>query len=68
MRLEGKHLVVVGGSSGIGLETAQLALAAGASVTIAGRSENRLRRATENLHVSQGVGQAGGGLSPSSPM
>ena len=52
MRLEGKHLVVVGGSSGIGLETARLALAAGASVTIAGRSENRLRRATENLHAS----------------
>ena len=29
MRLEGKHLVVVGGSSGIGLETARLALAEG---------------------------------------
>ena len=64
MRLEGKHLVVVGGSSGIGLETARLALAAGASVTIAGRSENRLRRATENLHASRGVGQAGGRVKP----
>jgi NAD(P)-dependent dehydrogenase (short-subunit alcohol dehydrogenase family) len=31
MRLEGKDLVVVGGSSGIGLETARLALAEGAS-------------------------------------
>jgi NAD(P)-dependent dehydrogenase (short-subunit alcohol dehydrogenase family) len=35
--LEGERVVVVGGSSGIGLETARLALAAGASVTIAGR-------------------------------
>src|SRR5580693_10188672 len=49
MRLEGKHLVVVGGSSGIGLETARLALAEGAFVTIAGRSEERLRRASESI-------------------
>jgi NAD(P)-dependent dehydrogenase (short-subunit alcohol dehydrogenase family) len=33
--LNGDRVVVVGGSSGIGLETARLALAAGASVTIA---------------------------------
>jgi NAD(P)-dependent dehydrogenase (short-subunit alcohol dehydrogenase family) len=32
MRLEGKHLVVIGGSSGIGLEMARLALTEGASV------------------------------------
>ena len=49
MRLDGKQVVIVGGSSGIGLETARLALAEGASVTIAGRSEDRLRRAAENL-------------------
>ena len=49
MRLEGKHLVIIGGSSGIGLETARLALTEGASVTIAGRSEERLRRAAETL-------------------
>jgi NAD(P)-dependent dehydrogenase (short-subunit alcohol dehydrogenase family) len=49
MRLEGKRVVIIGGSSGIGLETARLALAEGASVTIAGRSEDRLRRAVENL-------------------
>jgi NAD(P)-dependent dehydrogenase (short-subunit alcohol dehydrogenase family) len=59
MRLEGKHLVVVGGSSGIGLETARLALAEGASVTIAGRSEDRLRRAVESLGNSREVGPAG---------
>lgn len=49
MALEGARVVVVGGSSGIGLETARLALAAGASVTIAGRSEDRLRRAAADL-------------------
>ena len=49
MALEGEHVVVVGGSSGIGLETARQALAAGASVTIAGRSEDRLRRAAADL-------------------
>jgi NAD(P)-dependent dehydrogenase (short-subunit alcohol dehydrogenase family) len=54
MRLEGKRVVVIGGSSGIGLETAQLALAEGASVTIAGRSEDRLRLAAERLRPSSG--------------
>jgi NAD(P)-dependent dehydrogenase (short-subunit alcohol dehydrogenase family) len=49
MRLASRHVVVIGGSSGIGLETARLALAEGASVTIAGRSEDRLRRAAEEL-------------------
>lgn len=49
MRLEGKRVVIIGGSSGIGLETARLALAQGALVTIAGRSEDRLRRAAASL-------------------
>ena len=49
MALEGERVVVVGGSSGIGLETARLAVAAGASVTIAGRSADRLRRAAADL-------------------
>jgi len=64
MRFQGQHLVVVGGSSGIGLETARLALAAGASVTIAGRSEDRLRRAVESLAIPQEVGLARGRVKP----
>jgi len=63
MRLEGKHLVVVGGSSGIGLETARLALAEGASVTIAGRSEDRLQRAVAGLRAQAG-GAAWRGVRP----
>src|SRR5437879_2010924 len=50
--LDGKRVVIVGGSSGIGLETAKQALAARASVTVAGRSQDRLRQAAETLGAS----------------
>jgi NAD(P)-dependent dehydrogenase (short-subunit alcohol dehydrogenase family) len=43
--LERKQILVIGGSSGIGLATARLAAARGAIVTIASRSETRLREA-----------------------
>ena len=49
MRLDGQRVVVIGGSSGIGLATAQIARAEGAAVTIAGRSEDRLREAQRAL-------------------
>jgi NAD(P)-dependent dehydrogenase (short-subunit alcohol dehydrogenase family) len=49
MRLNGNRVVVIGGSSGIGLETARLALAEEAAVTIASRSKDRLRHAAESL-------------------
>lgn len=49
MRLDGKHVVIIGGSSGIGLATARLALDEGGSVTIAGRSADRLDRAVAEL-------------------
>ena len=42
MQREGGHVVVSGGSSGIGLAAARLAQHEGAEVTIAGRSQERL--------------------------
>jgi NAD(P)-dependent dehydrogenase (short-subunit alcohol dehydrogenase family) len=47
--LDGASVVVVGGSSGIGLATACLAREAGARVTIASRDEDRLERARETV-------------------
>ena len=49
MTLQGAHVVVIGGSSGIGLATAQLARQAGATLTIAGRSQDKLRQAQQQL-------------------
>ncbi|MEP3046583.1 MAG: SDR family NAD(P)-dependent oxidoreductase [Roseibium sp.] len=42
MMLKGKHVVVTGGGSGVGAETAQAFARAGATVTIMGRSEEKL--------------------------
>jgi NAD(P)-dependent dehydrogenase (short-subunit alcohol dehydrogenase family) len=47
--LQDASVVVVGGSSGIGLATARLAGEAGAHVTIAGRDKDRLAAALETL-------------------
>lgn len=44
-KLNGKNVLVIGGSSGIGYATAAGALAEGAKVTIASRSEEKLRAA-----------------------
>lgn len=49
MSLAGKTVVVIGGSSGMGLATAKAALAEGATVVITGRSEERLRSARDEL-------------------
>jgi NAD(P)-dependent dehydrogenase (short-subunit alcohol dehydrogenase family) len=49
VKLQGKHVVVVGGSSGIGLAVAQTASAEGARVTIASRSETRLSAAAASI-------------------
>ncbi len=49
MDLQGQHAFIVGGSSGLGRATAALALAKGARVTIASRSEEKLAKAVEEL-------------------
>ena len=49
MQLAGKKVVVVGGSSGIGLATAELAKQNGATVIIASRSEEKLKAAAGGI-------------------
>jgi NAD(P)-dependent dehydrogenase (short-subunit alcohol dehydrogenase family) len=49
MSLAEKRVVVIGGSSGMGLATARAALAEGADVVITGRSQERLRSAIDEL-------------------
>jgi len=49
MRLDGRTVVVIGGSSGIGLETARLAHAEGADVVLASRDHDRLERAASDV-------------------
>jgi NAD(P)-dependent dehydrogenase (short-subunit alcohol dehydrogenase family) len=47
--LAGQTVVVIGGSAGIGLETARHARAAGADVIITGRNPNQLRQAAHEV-------------------
>src|SRR6202142_4585171 len=51
MMLAGKKVVVVGGSSGIGLATAELAKREGADVIIASRNAERLDAIAARLNV-----------------
>ena len=48
-RLKDQHVVVVGGSSGMGLAIAEAAASEGARVTIAGRDTGKLARAAEHI-------------------
>ena len=47
--LAGQTVLVIGGSSGIGLETARLARAEGAEVVLTGRDPDRLQRAAADV-------------------
>ncbi len=49
--LAGQTVVLIGGSSGIGLETARRARAEGADVILTGRNPDRLRQAALELGV-----------------
>ena len=49
MRLRDKIVVIIGGSSGVGLATARLAIQEGANVTIASRSSENLDAALDSL-------------------
>jgi len=51
MNLAGKKVVVVGGSSGIGLSTAEMAKKEGAEVVIASRSAEKLKAAADKIGV-----------------
>jgi NAD(P)-dependent dehydrogenase (short-subunit alcohol dehydrogenase family) len=53
--MNNEHVVIIGGSSGIGLAAAQRAVAAGARVTIAGRDAGRLASAAESLGQTVGA-------------
>lgn len=53
--LLGQTVVVIGGSSGIGLETARRARAEGAEVILTGRNPERLERAGRELGAQQTV-------------
>jgi NAD(P)-dependent dehydrogenase (short-subunit alcohol dehydrogenase family) len=52
--LGGKHAIVTGGASGIGLETAKALSAAGAAVTLAVRRPAAARAVAEDIRVSTG--------------
>ena len=52
-QLAGQTVVVIGGSSGIGLETARCARAEGANVILTGRNLERLRQAALELDVQR---------------
>jgi NAD(P)-dependent dehydrogenase (short-subunit alcohol dehydrogenase family) len=60
---EGRVVIVTGGNSGIGLEAARELYAHGATVIVAGRSEERITRAVEELRegAKRGDGGDGGG-------
>jgi NAD(P)-dependent dehydrogenase (short-subunit alcohol dehydrogenase family) len=51
--LDGQTVVVIGGSSGIGLETARLARMGGAEVVITGLDEGRVQRAATEVDAAR---------------
>ena len=54
MNLEGKRVLITGGSSGIGLATAQAMIDAGARIVVTGRRADRVAAAVDQLRASGG--------------
>lgn len=52
MKFQGQKIVVIGGSSGMGLATAKMAAAEGAAVVIGSRSEEKLKKAAAQIKGS----------------
>jgi NAD(P)-dependent dehydrogenase (short-subunit alcohol dehydrogenase family) len=57
--LRGQTVVVIGGSAGIGLETARRAHAEGADVILTGRNPERLKSAASALGALSSAGLTG---------
>ncbi|MBL7115775.1 MAG: SDR family oxidoreductase [Kiritimatiellae bacterium] len=53
--IDGKTIVITGGSSGFGLEAARMLLEMGAKVAITGRNANRLEEAEESLEKNESL-------------
>ncbi len=53
--IDGKIIVITGGSSGFGLETARMLLEMGAKVAITGRNTQRLKKAESDLGVKDNL-------------
>lgn len=64
--LDGRSALITGGSSGIGLATAQLLLEEGAAVTISGRSGERLDRAADELSTHGSIETVNGDVAEAS--
>lgn len=52
MKIEGKRVLITGGSSGLGFEIARAMLAGGARVVITGRDDERLKKAESDLKAT----------------
>ncbi|GAA6621451.1 SDR family oxidoreductase [Scytonema sp. NUACC26] len=54
--LENQNIVIIGGSSGVGLAVAKLVAAAGAKLTLASRSRDRLEKAAHEINSDVQIG------------
>ena len=53
-RIAGKHVVITGGSGGLGLETARVLAKAGANVTITVRTDEQGKKSLEKIGAREG--------------